>query len=455
MRLDYEQETPIVALATGYIQSAIAVIRTSGKNTIALLSPLISPSNLLENVAHRSAHYGKIKDPTTNEFLDEVILVVYHAGGGFTGEEAIEIMCHGSLPGVQKIMELLCHSGFRMALPGEFTFRAFMNGKVDLTQAEAISELVASNSLYSHKMALKRLDGALSKKIDEAKQLLVDALSAVEIQLDYPGDEIDDKVFYPIEQITKAKKIIATLLESYKSSRLYKDGFKVALCGKTNAGKSSLFNLFLKEDRSIVSAIEGTTRDYLEASIVINEHNIILYDTAGLRNTDDPIESEGIKRTKAVIKGADLVLYLVDGTKEIPYNEIEEISKTAKAYKLIFNKSDEPSFSNPNNELSLSIKTQEGFSLLIDEILKILKSQIAAFDVNDGCIVESLRQKELLQEAFTALTTVLVGLQTEEVVLDGVAIDLQEALRALGELTGEVTTDDILTKMFSNFCVGK
>lgn len=455
MKIDYEQDSPIVALATGYIQSAIAVIRTSGTNTINLISNVVTSSIAIKNATHRSAHYTKIVDPITGEVLDEVVLVVYKAGGGFTSEEAIEIMCHGSLPGVQKIIELLCANGFRMALPGEFSFRAFMNGKVDLTQAEAISELVSSNSLYAHKMALKRLSGALSKKIDEAKSLIVESLSAIEIQLDYPGDEIDDEAFYPTEKLIEAKKIISNLIDSYEASSLYKDGFKVALCGKTNAGKSSLFNLFLKEDRSIVSEVDGTTRDYLEASILLNEHNIVLYDTAGLRQTLDPIEVEGIKRTKEVIKGSNLVLYLIDGTKEIPEAEIEEIKALASNIILVFNKSDESNFLYGNKNLTLSTKTQAGFPRLVNEITNLIKTQIGAHDFSDGCVVESLRQKNLLQTALNGIDAALNGLNLSEVALDGVAVDMQEALSAVGELTGEVTTDEILTKMFSDFCVGK
>lgn len=458
MKNDYQQDEPIMALATGLVQSAIAVIRTSGKGVIQLLSALFSSPRTLLKASHRQAVYGKLIDPKTGDPLDEVIALVYHEGGGYTGEEAVELMCHGSIPGIQRILQVMGENGFRQAAAGEFSFRAFMNGKLDLTQAEAVNELVSARSLFSHRTALGRLSGQLSKKMEEVKGYLVKAMAAIEIQLDYPGDEVDDELFYPFAEVEEAIHLLSLLLLGYESGRTYREGFRIALCGKTNSGKSSLFNLFLKEDRSIVSDLHGTTRDYLEAYIAIKDRSVLLYDTAGLRETADPIEKEGIRRTKEVIDGADLVLYLVDSTAEFDREEWQKIQSGHKNSLPIWAKWDLSKGSKeiPDGFYPLSTVSQEGFDSILAQIVEI-QNQAASMKSGEipPVIIDSLRQKKLLEKALRALEEVLVGLKTEEVFLDAVAVDLQEALTAIGELTGEVTGEDILEQMFSQFCVGK
>lgn len=458
MKKDYQQDEPIMALATGLVQSAIAVIRTSGKGVIQLLSALFCPSQKLLEASHRKAVYGKLINPKNGEVLDEVVALVYHEGGGYTGEEAVELMCHGSLPGVQMILKVLGENGFRQAAAGEFSFRAFMNGRVDLTQAEAVNELVASKSFFSHKMALGRLSGTLSQKINEVKKLLTKAMAAIEIQLDYPGDEVDDETFFPISEIEEAIDLLKMLLSGYESGRLYREGFRIALCGKTNSGKSSLFNLFLKEDRSIVSDVHGTTRDYLEAWISIKDRPVLLYDTAGLRETPDPIEQEGIRRAREVIESSDLLLYLADSTESFDQEEWEAIKKRSKWVLPIWNKCDlsQKEQKLPIGFFPLSTVTLEGFDLIQEKVLELQNKMIGVQKGGSvGLVIDSLRQKRLLEEAIEALKTVLKGLRESEVFLDGVAVDLQEALNAIGELTGEVSSEEILEEMFSRFCVGK
>ncbi len=451
----YEQDDMIFALATPLAESAIAMIRTSGQGVIQTLANYFSDPKALLNAKHRNAVFGKLLS-TDQTVLDEVVALVYRAPGGYTGEEAVEMMCHGSLPGIELILNALSDMGLRSAAPGEFTYRAFMNGKMDLTQAEAVHELVSSRSAASHQMALSRLAGNLSQRIDQAKSLLVKAAGAISIQLDYPGDEVDDELFLPVDEINQAEAILQTLLEGYRVGKLYRDGVQIALCGKTNSGKSSLFNLFLKEDRSIVSDVHGTTRDYLESWIEIEGVPIRLFDTAGLRQTEDPIEAEGIRRTKAVIDGADFILYVVDSTVGADQEDLDWIEQAGERCQPIWNKVDLGQEKPAEGWLPLSTTTGEGFLAIQQWVVSHFAKRQAK---GQEAVIDSQRQKNLLQQAVDALHPIgelfCSNLNPETIPLDGVAMDLNEALNALGELTGEVTSVDILEQMFSDFCVGK
>jgi len=455
-RAGFQTDDNIVALATPLAESAVAMIRTSGKESIELASKLFSAGKKLFNAKHHQAFFGSLKDPKSGEEIDEVMILVYRAPGGYTGENAVEFMSHGSLPGIELILKLLTSNGFRAAEPGEFTFRAFINGRIDLTQAEAVNELISSRSRVSHKMALSRLSGSLSNQINSAKEILIKASGMVEIQLDYPGDEVDDEILLPINEIESAKSIIDKLLDTYSVGKLYREGVRIALCGKTNSGKSSLFNLLLKEERSIVSDIHGTTRDYLESWISLKGIPVLLFDTAGLRETSDPIEAEGIKRATEVINSADFILYVIDSQTGESEEDREFLAGHRERCLTIWNKIDIGKKAKPQGAIPLSAVTGEGFSEMEQWLLSHLKLR----KENEGeAIIDSFRQKTTLERASVALSEVLKGLRMEsdlfEIPLDGVAVDLKEALDALGELTGEVTTTDVLKKMFSDFCVGK
>ncbi len=458
---NYQTEEPIMALATPMAESAVAMIRTSGKGAISLFKEIFKPWKKLEGAGHKQAVFGKLMDPASGVVVDEVVALVYRDGGGYTGEEAVELMGHGSLPGIQMILKLLSQHGFRQALPGEFTFRAFMNGKLDLTQAEAVHELVKSKSKRGHETALNRLAGTLAKQIDGAKELLIRASSVISLQLDYPGDEIDDEVHLPIVEVREAVTRLKKLLESYEAGKWVREGVRIALCGKTNSGKSSLFNLFLKEDRSIVSNIHGTTRDYLEAWVSLKGLAVQLYDTAGIRQTDDPIEAEGIRRAKEVIDSADLVLYLIDGKMGANADELEEISYYGDRCLTLWNKIDDPLAHRliPPDFVGLSAKTGEGFSALVNWVEKRLTELLKGRETDGAVVIDSLRQKEWLEHAVEALNRVLEEFEADEsglmLALDGIAVEMKEALDALGQLTGEVTSADILNEMFSSFCLGK
>jgi len=334
--------------------------------------------------------------------------------------------------------------GMRSAEGGEFTFRAFLHGRLDLTQAEAVQELVSSQSQRSRSLALGRLEGSLRSLISDMKEQLLGIVASVEVQLDYAEDELDEFVF-PRSKLVDLIKQIKDLSDTYQIGRLYRSGARIVLAGSTNAGKSSLFNLLLKQERSIVSPVRGTTRDYIEADLDIHGIPVRLYDTAGLRESNDAIESEGIRRTERLIGQADLVVYLVDST------ELGHVPEEDERTLVVYNKSDlvKP----PKGRMAISAQTGEGVGALLTEIAKRLaKGSVSTGD--EQVVIESERQHALLENAAQALQRSLV-LVDQDIPLDITAVELGEALQNLGELTGEVTPADILQKIFSGFCVGK
>lgn len=439
----YVTDDIIYALATAWAQSALAVIRVSGQGCRKLLSTRFSRPKALLEAANATLVHGYLTDENGSA-IDEVVAAISTDGHGYTKEEAVEFSCHGSLAVIKEILALFNSLGMRSAEGGEFTFRAFLHGRLDLTQAEAVQELVASQSQRSRSLALGRLEGSLKGRIASLKEGLLGLVAAVEVQLDYAEDELDEFVF-PRAQLVDLIKQLKDLSGTYRIGRLYKTGARIVLAGSTNAGKSSLFNLLLKQERSIVSAVRGTTRDYIEADLDIQGIPIRLYDTAGLRESNDAIEIEGIRRTERLISQADLVVYLVDST------ELSPIPSEDERTLVVYNKSDlvKP----PKGRMAISAQTGEGVTDLVSEIAKRLaKGSLATGD--EQVVIESERQYTLLESAAQALERALVLLD-QDIPLDITAVELGEALENLGQLTGEVTPADILQKIFSGFCVGK
>ncbi len=457
------QDDCIAALATPLGESALAVIRTSGPGCIeALAACTSSPSTILEAPGNTLV-YGFIIDPQVqglpggaiSEQVDQVMFGVYRAPRSYTGEDSVEIFCHGSVPGIDRILQVLFSQGFRQAGGGEFTLRAFMNGKMDLTRAEAVQEIVSARTQTAQAMALHRLGGSVENRINELKSDLVKVMAGISVQLDYPEDEIGD-VPMDVPMVDRAISGLQALAATYQTGRLYQEGVVIALAGRTNAGKSSLFNLFLKEDRSIVSDIHGTTRDYIESVMAIGGIPVRLFDTAGLRNIDETIESEGIRRTGQVVSRADLVLYLVDGTLGLEPEDEEHLANlTSRPHIRIWNKADAGDCKpRPEGWVALSTFTTEGFDLLHREILSLLGPGGVTGVHSGDIIIDSPRQKRCLEDAVAALLHLKEGMLAA-MPLDVLALDLQTALNSLGEITGEVTREDILDAMFSGFCVGK
>jgi len=449
--IKYDPDDLIAALATPWAESALAVIRTSGPECINKLAGVFSASDKLLIVPGNTVVYGHIVDGNTS--LDEVMAAVYRAPKSYTGQESVEFFVHGSLPGIKKILELLFRSGFREASPGEFTFRAFLNQKMDLTRAEAVQEIISAKSNQAQSLALNRLSGSIEGSINSIKSDMTDLLASVEIQLDYPEDEVE----MPDVTASETKPIedkMNRLLSTYRAGKIYQEGVKVVLAGKTNAGKSSLFNLFLKEDRSIVSDIHGTTRDYLESWISIGGIPVRLFDTAGLRDADHPIEVEGIRRSNEIIDNAHVILYLADAQEGIT----PELTSFMTEYKddkrcvYLWNKVDKAVVSAPEGFLPVSALTGEGFSTLEKMIKEIVfKDQYVP---GNEPVIDSMRQKNLLESALDSINKYNDALK-RGMPMDMAAVDLTDALHSLGEITGEVTSVDVLERMFSNFCVGK
>lgn len=449
--IKYDPDDLIAALATPWAESALAVIRTSGPECIDRVSPLFSRPEKLNNAAGNTIVYGHIVDGDIP--LDEVTAAVYRAPASYTGQDSVEFFVHGSLPGIRRILELLFRSGFREASPGEFTFRAFLNRKMDLTRAEAVQEIISAKSSQAQSLALNRLSGSIESSINRIKGDMTDLLASVEIQLDYPEDEVE----MPDVTASDTKPIednINRLLATYRAGKIYQEGVRVVLAGKTNAGKSSLFNLFLKEDRSIVSDIHGTTRDYLESWISIGGIPVRLFDTAGLREADHPVEAEGIRRSNEIIENAHVILYLADAQEGIT----EELKAFMKDYRddsrclYIWNKIDKAVSTPPDGFIPVSALTAEGFPELEDRIRQVVFRD--QYIPGNEPVIDSMRQKKLLESALDSIDKYNKALRNG-MPMDMAAVDLTDALHALGEITGEVTSADVLERMFSNFCVGK
>lgn len=441
----YNTEDIIFALATGWNQSALAVIRISGPNCFKALSNCFSRPKALLNAKNATLVHGYIVDKNKNK-IDEVVLAVNSAGHGYTKQEAVEISCHGSLAVIKAILEELSKNGMRQAKGGEFTLRAFLNGAIDLTQAEAVHELVTSQSQMERGLALGRLEGSLHNRIESLKTQLLKIMAVVELQLDYAEDEVEDFMF-PMEDLNDVRKGIWNLESTYETGRLYGQGIKIVLAGSTNAGKSSLFNLLLKQQRAIVSDIQGTTRDYIEAHTAIKGIPIRLFDTAGLRESEDVIESVGIEKTKELMESSDVILYLVDGVDG--ENQIDKDILENEKTILVYTKRD----IKHREGLSISTITGEGIDELFEAIIEKTSSGLLISD-DSQVVIESSRQHNLLEEARESIEKA-IELVNIDIGLDIVAVELSSAMKSLGGLTGEITSDDVLNQIFGGFCVGK
>ena len=437
----YNVDEPIYAPATAYAPSALAVIRLSGKNTIEMLSQAFSSPSRLNKAAGKTLVHGYILDEE-NVRIDEVVLAVYREGSGYTGEEAVEISCHGSLVVLKRLFSRLEQLGFKRAEKGEFTFRAFMHGRMDLTQAEAVEEIIHSKSEISQEKALDRLSGKLRDSLAAVKTRLVDILASLEVQLDYAEDEIIDEWVFPEAEVSSIISSLKALSSTYGASRIYREGAKVVLAGAANAGKSSLFNLLVKEDRAIVSPVPGTTRDFIETWIDLDGIPVRLFDTAGLRSSDDMVESEGIRRSEALMDDADLIIYLVDPDDALLPENIDS-DRTL----VVYSKRDKRRMA---DDLSISSVTGEGVSELIDEV----KERLMGLSPQEegGLSIDSERQYSYLLSCIDALES---AERSKDAPVDIMAMFFQSALENLGYITGEVTTEDLLDTLFSKFCLGK
>ncbi|MBF6627241.1 MAG: tRNA uridine-5-carboxymethylaminomethyl(34) synthesis GTPase MnmE [Proteiniphilum sp.] len=457
----------ICAISTPPGMGAIAVIRLSGEGSAALTDQIFrSPSGKkLSEAAANTVHFGRIL--SDGEVLDEVLVTLFHAPHSFTGEENVEISCHGSLYIQQKMMELLLANGARMAQAGEFTRRAFRNGKFDLSQAEAVADLIASSSRASHRVAMNQMRGGFAQKLTLLRDKLLQFVSLIELELDFSEEDVEFANREKLHELThEIEEEIVRLTDSFRLGNAIKSGIPVAIIGETNAGKSTLLNLLLNEERAIVSDIHGTTRDVIEDVVNMEGVTFRFIDTAGIRQTTDTIETLGIERTYRKIEQASIILWVIDLTT--PVDKIESLAASLisrmkeKHLILLFNKADlireeqRESIVNMLPEVKadrLFISAKQKLNTGQLQQLLVKAAGIPSIGEED-LIVTNLRHYEALNRALEAIHRVEEGLETG-ITHDFISQDIRECMFYLGEITGQISNDEILGNIFSKFCIGK
>ncbi len=451
------------------------MIRLSGIDSFTICDKIFKPktSNLkpkssdLSSCKSHTIHYGTIYDG--DEIIDDVLVHVFKAPNSYTGEDSIEITSHGSLYIQQKILELLLNNGARMAKPGEYTLRAFLNNKFDLLQAEAVADLIASNSKVSHQLAINQMRGGFSNNLKELRSSLIAFSSLIELELDFSEEDVEFADRSKLtELISNLKSQILNLLDSFKLGNVLKHGIPVTIIGKPNVGKSTLLNALLNEEKAIVSEIPGTTRDSIEDIITVEGITFRFIDTAGLRNAKDEIEKSGIERTYQKIEQASVILYVfdiaqdtvrdvLDSINELK-NKLDQPDKSDKSWIVIANKIDNL-ISTPKDfkdlveleTIFVSAKRKKNINMITESLVKSVKSGILE---QNASIVTNLRHYEALSKSLSALSNAEEGIRNK---LSGdlLSIDINDALHYLGEITGEVSSEEILDNIFKNFCIGK
>ena len=452
------QKSPIAAIATPVGEGGIAVIRVSGKNAIFKVNEAFNGKDLTKLQSH-TVHFGKIMDKKGLP-VDEVLITLFHSPKSYTGEETVEISCHGGVLVTQKVLETILSLGIKSAEAGEFTQRAFLNGKLDLDQAEAVADIIHAKSIKAVDAAHQQLEGKLGDHVRSFRQQIIDATAMIELELDFIEEDVE---FANKEQLQKLLEEVdselTSLLDTYETGRLVKDGVKTVLIGRPNAGKSTLLNTLIGSDRAIVTEIAGTTRDTIDVDWNYDGLLFKLIDTAGLRETQDIVEAEGVKRSQKAFEQADLVIYLKDLSHPFDKEEREEIAQFQKRsgetpFILIGTKADIESNEEWRTEFDLKISAAEG------EKIKDLKAHLKNralenkhYDAS-SLLVTSTRHRDALQKTKEHIQAALTGL-ANGMTGDFLSIDLRAALNELGTVTGEITNEHILDSIFSRFCIGK
>ena len=450
----------IVALATPAGTGAIGIIRLSGPEAISIANSVFKGKDLTNQASH-TLHFGKITNG--NVVIDEVLASIFVAPHSYTKENSVEFSCHGSAYIIAQIIKLLISKGARMAKAGEFTMRAFLNGQLDLSQAEAVADLIASQNAASHQIAMNQMRGGFSSELQALRSELINFASLVELELDFSEEDVEFANRAQMKNlILQILKVITRLINSFELGNVIKNGIPVVIAGKPNVGKSTLLNALLNEERAIVSEIAGTTRDTIEDEMSIQGLLFRFIDTAGIRETDDVIEAKGVARSMEKINSSAVILYVYDAS-QTSLSELQTIiaefipilEKNNSTLFLVENKSDKNTAAPyeieglRNIQISALLKT--GMQTLENELVKLV--DIAALESGQS-IVSNLRHAEALQNAATALEKVLNGIDNP-ITSDFLAMDIKQALQHLGEITGSISTDDLLDNIFSKFCIGK
>ena len=456
-------EHTIAAIATSTMSSGgISVIRLSGEDAIKIADKIFKSVKgiKLTDVASHTVHYGHIV--SNEKVIDEVLVIVMRAPNTYTREDVVEIDCHGGILVTRKVLEACIDAGASPAQPGEFTKRAFLNGRIDLSQAEAVIDVINSKNDYALKSSVNQLDGVLSRKIRKIREIIINHVAYIEAALDDPEHiSLDNYVDNVKNDVDNCVNIVDNLVKNAENGRIMRDGINTVILGKTNAGKSSLLNALAKEERAIVTDIEGTTRDVLEEQINIGGITLNLIDTAGIRKTEDIVENIGVEKAKKIALNADLIIYVVDGSRPLDNNdtEIMELIKEKKVIVLL-NKSDIGQIVSKNDLnclscydiISISAKEETGLDKLEDSIKNLFFT--GNITSNEEIYITNARHKTLLKEALNSLRLVSEGIN-DGVSEDFLTIDLMNAYEKLGLIIGEAVEDDLADQIFSKFCMGK
>lgn len=453
----------IAAISTPLSSGGIGIVRMSGTGCIALADTLFQGKKKLTQKATHTLSYGKIIDGKNGEVIDEVLVSVMKAPHTYTKEDIVEINCHGGFLVTQRVLQAVLVAGARLAEPGEFTKRGFLNGRIDLTQAEAIIDLIQSKTELSRQAAVNQLEGRLKIQVREMRNDVIDMIASIEAVIDYPEHDVEEETYDTMEKGTKQLlQRMEKLLAGADRGKILREGLQTVIVGKPNVGKSSLLNWFLEEERAIVTDIPGTTRDTVEEYINIDGIPIKIVDTAGIRETGDVVEKMGVEKSKTYAEQADLILMMLDASRPLEQEDKEILSFIQGKHTIVLlNKADlEQKLSHAELEqyvskkqiLSVSVKHNTGFDALIDAIKTMFFSGQTA--TADDALLGNTRHKTALFQAKEAMERCLVTIQTR-MPEDFISMDLQDASHALGEITGDVTDEEIIDRIFTKFCLGK
>lgn len=457
-----ERADTIAAIATGGSNSGIGVIRISGNDALRIADKVFLSKKLrsVAEVESHTIHYGWIVD--NQDKIDEVLLMVMKGPGTYTGEDTVEIDCHGGMLVMNRILETVIRNGARLADPGEFSKRAFLNGKMDLSKAEAVMDLIQAKNDYAMKSSLRQLQGTLYQKIEHIRGRILHQIAFIEAALDDPEHiSLDGYMEELAIEVQKLEKDLKKLLDSFQQGRLIREGIQTVIVGKPNAGKSSLLNALVGEERAIVTEVAGTTRDILQEQMNLNGISLNVIDTAGIRNTNDLVEQIGVEKARDYAKNADLIIYVVDASTKLDESDIEIIEMIRDRQTVVLlNKTDlEPVTSEedlrkllPHNILSVSAKEKQGIEKLEQTLKELFFHGEISF--NDQVTITNLRHQEALREAFDSLSLVEESIQNA-MPEDFYSIDLRNACDALGKITGETLAEDLVNEIFGKFCMGK
>ena len=458
------QEETIAAISTPFGESGIGIVRISGPSAESIARKLFRPKKDQPYFISHHFHFGEIIDNQSGNPVDEVLIVLMKSPRTYTREDIVEIHCHGGYFILQKVLELVLREGARLAQPGEFTKRAFLGGRIDLTQAEAVIDLIRAKTQTSLEIATQQLRGALCREMGELRARLIESLALIEAHIDFPEEEIEPIAFGQMKRdLGLIVHRIEEWISSYEEGRIFREGISCAIAGKTNVGKSSLLNVLLREDRAIVTPIPGTTRDVIEEIVNIHGIPVRLMDTAGLRKPADSIEQEGVRRAKERVADADFVLLMLDGSRALDGDDREIIEEIKGKKKVVaVNKKDLPS-EIPSEEVKrlfpedvivpISALKNDG----IEDLKKAIRTSLVQREVRatpEHLVVANIRHKRALTQIRDNLSNAVKGLE-DKTSLEFIAFEIRSALEALGDLVGETATEEVLNRIFEKFCIGK